>query len=468
MNAPLPVSDHFVDGEVSYWFRDVGLPEPRPALGGNLDVDVAIVGAGYTGLWTAYYLKKAQPDLRIAVLERRFAGYGASGRNGGWLTAECVGQPQRYAAARGLEATVALQREMFRTIDEVIRVTEAEGIDAHIRKEGVLHAATNPAQLARLRESVASQRRYGWAEEDFRLLDAAEARDRIAVDRMIGAAWSPHCARIQPAALARGLAAAVERLGVTIYEGTTVSEVLPGAAVTDHGTVRATHVVRALEGFTASLAGFKRSWLPMFSNMIVTEPLPDDVWGRVGWQGAQLLGDEGHAFAYAQKTWDGRIALGGRAVPYFYGSRWDANGEIAGDSLAQLRAAMLRLLPETKAVEIDHAWAGILGVPRDWCASVGLDRSTGLAWAGGYVGHGVAGTNLAGRTLADLILDRSTDLVRLPWVDRRVRRWEPEPLRWLAVRGLYLAYGLADRREQATGAPRTSWIARAADLISRK
>ena len=466
MTTDLERTPDFVDGEVSYWYRELGMPARRTALQADTEVDVAIVGGGFTGLWTAYYLKTAQSDLRIAVLEREFAGFGASGRNGGWLSAEMPGQPSRYAKARGIESTVSMQRAMFDTVDEVIRVCDAQRIDAHIRKDGLLQVATNPAQYARLRRRLPSQRRFGWGPDDLVMLSADELRERVNVAGAIGATWSPHCARVQPARLVRGLAAAVERLGVMIYEGTTVSEVRPGVAITDHGRVTATRIIRALEGFTASLKGLKRSWLPMFSSMVVTEPLPPNAREELGWKGAELVGDEAHGFAYAQRTRDGRIALGGRAVPYRYGSGLDLHGETMGTTVEQLQAMLRRLFPPAKSVGIDHAWTGVLGVPRDWCATVGLDESTGLGWAGGYVGHGVASTNLAGRTLADLVLGRETDLVNLPWVGRKVRRWEPEPARWLAVRGLYAAYHAADRSERARQTERTSLIAKTADVIA--
>lgn len=461
--APTP---EFVDGEVSFWYRDLGIPTPRPALAGDLEVDVAIVGGGYTGLWTAYYLATAQPDLRIAVLEKEFAGFGASGRNGGWLSAEPPGQLPRYAKTHGLSEAVRLQHEMFRAVDEVIRVADTEGIDAHIRKDGLLHVATNPAQLARLTARMPEQRRFGWGFEDLTLLTREELGRRVNIAGAVGAAWSPHCARIQPARLVRGLAEAVERLGVSIYEDTAVLEVTPGQARTARGTVRAAYVIRALEGFTAGLPGFRRTWLPMASSMVATEPLPREAWEEIGWRGAELVGDEAHGFAYVQRTEDGRIALGGRAVPYRFASKWDRRGETMGDTVEQLRHVLGRLFPAARAVGIDHAWSGVLGVPRDWTATVGLDEGTGLGWAGGYVGHGVTSTNLAGRTLADLVLKRDTDLVTLPWVDRKVRRWEPEPVRWLAVHGLYQAYHAADRRERASGAARTSLVARVADRVT--
>ncbi|MFG2044626.1 NAD(P)/FAD-dependent oxidoreductase [Dactylosporangium sp. NPDC048998] len=458
-------TDQFSNGGISFWYRQIGQPTARPALPGSLDVDVAIVGAGYTGLWTAYYLKRADPSLRIAVLEREFAGFGASGRNGGWLSGELSGSRRRYAASHGKEAVVALQRAMYDSVDEVISVAAELGIDADIVKNGLLRVARSEPQRARLLAELDDDREWGMSEDDIRLLDPREAAGRIRVTGTLAATWSPHCARIQPAKLVHGLAAAVERLGVTIYEQTPVTAIEPHAALTPAGTVRAAHVLRATEGFTAGIAGQRRAWLPMNSSLIATEPLPDHVWEQIGWGGAELLGDWAHAYMYAQRTADGRIAIGGRGVPYRFGSRWDRRGQTPEVTVAALHSLLGRFFPAAAGARVDHAWSGILGVPRDWCATVHLDQRTGTGWAGGYVGHGVSTANLAGRTLTDLVLRRDTDLVRLPWVGRQVRRWEPEPARWIAVRGLYAAYRAADRREDA-GLRHTSWIARTANVIS--
>ena len=282
---------------------------------------------------------------------------------------------------------------------------------------------------------------------------------------LLGAAWHPHCARVHPAKLALGLAAAVERLGVTIYENTTVTEIRPGEARTDHGTVRAAHVLRATEGFTPDLRGEHRTWLPMNSSLIVTEPLAASVWDEIGWNGREVLGDMAHAYMYAQRTADDRIAFGGRGVPYRYGSRVDQDGRTQQATIDSLGALLARFFPAAADAAIDHAWSGVLGVPRDWSATVGHDRATGLGWAGGYVGTGVTATNLAGRTLRDLVLGRDTELTRLPWVGHRARKWEIEPLRWLAVQAIYGAYHAADRAE-LRGRATTSPIAHVADLVA--
>ncbi|MFJ6649569.1 NAD(P)/FAD-dependent oxidoreductase [Streptomyces sp. NPDC091290] len=457
-----------VNGGISFWYADDGLPAVREPLAGDASADVVIVGGGYTGLWTAYYLKKAVPFLRITVLEQRFCGYGASGRNGGWLYNGVAGR-DRYARLHGQEAAVRLQRAMNDTVDEVVRVAEEEGFDAGIHKGGVLEVARTPAQWARLKAFHEHELAYG--EKDRELYGARETAERIRVADAVGSTWTPHGARVHPVKLVKALAAAVEALGVTIHELTPVTEIRPKHAVTPYGTVRAPYVLRCTEGFTASLKGQRRTWLPMNSSMIATEPLTDEQWASVGWEGRETLGDMAHAYMYAQRTADGRIALGGRGVPYRFGSRTDNDGRTRPETVEALRDVLVGFFPSLAGVRVAHAWSGVLGVPRDWCATVTLDRSTGLGWAGGYVGSGVATANLAARTLRDLVQQDSgqggrTDLTELPWAGHKVRKWEPEPLRWLGVHGLYAAYRAADRRERGTSSAESSRLARVADRVA--
>ncbi|MET9051402.1 FAD-dependent oxidoreductase [Streptomyces bacillaris] len=457
-----------VNGGISFWYAQEGTPTPREPLPGDASADVCIVGGGYTGLWTAYYLKKAAPFLNITVLEAKFCGYGASGRNGGWLYNGIAGR-ERYAKLHGHDAAVRLQKAMNETVGEVVRAATEEKIDADIHQGGVLEVAHTPAQLARLKDFHSVEIAFG--ETDRVLRGARETAERIRVTGAVGSTWTPHGARLHPAKLVKGLADAVEALGVTIHESTPVTEIKPKHAVTPYGTVRAPYILRCTEGFTAGLKGLKRTWLPMNSSMIATEPLPARVWDTIGWEGRETLGDMAHAYLYAQRTADDRIAIGGRGYPYRYGSATDHDGRTQPATIAALRDLLVRLFPTTAGVRVDHAWSGVLGVPRDWCATVTLDRSTGLGWAGGYVGSGVATANLAARTLRDLIQQDSgqggpTDLTALPWVNHRVRRWEPEPFRWLGVHGLYAAYRAADRRETVSPRPGTDPIAKAADRIS--
>jgi len=452
-----------INGQVSGWFD--GLPESRPPLPGDRDADVCIVGAGYTGLWTAYYLKRADPGLRIVVLEARFAGFGASGRNGGWLSGLVPGDRHAMAEQYGRDAVVAWQRALNEAVDEVIAVADREGIDAGIVKGGTLEIARNSAQAARLASSIAEER--AWDVDGIEPLTTAEAAQHIRFADVVAAYHTPHCARIQPALLARGLADAVERLGVQIYEQTPVTAIAKGRATTATGVVRAPIVLRATEGFTAALPGLRRRWLPMNSSMIATDPIPASLWAHIGWEGRETVGDTAHGFFYAQRTVDDRIAIGGRSVPYRYASRTDVDGRVPAKTIRHLSAVLHSVLPQVRDVPIAHGWCGVLAVPRDWDASVVLDRATGLGAAGGYVGHGVTATNLAGRTLADLVLERQTPITELPWVGHEAKNWEPEPLRWLGVRGLYVAYKVADWHE-SRGRATTSPIARVADVITAK
>ncbi|MCB6176597.1 FAD-binding oxidoreductase [Rhodobacter sp. Har01] len=447
--------DHL--GDVSFWYADIGLPKPRAALPGDAEADVCIIGAGYTGLWSAWYLKQAQPSLRVVVVEKEFAGFGASGRNGGWLTGGFAWNHGRYAETAGTDGVRAMVRAMNGTVDEVIGVAETQGIDADIRRTEELMVAVNPAQAIRLSEEVAHRRRWGEEERVFEI-GADELRPRLRIPGAVSAMVVTNVARVQPAKLVRGLAAAVERTGVSIYEGTAVTSLEAGRVATPRGVVRAKVILRCTEGFSAGLPGLRRDWLPLNSAQIATEPLPAQVWDEIGWDGHQIVGDFANAYCYCQRTREGRITVGARGVPYRFGSSLDSNGAPDPETVRRLVAILHRHFPATKPYRVAHAWCGVLGVPRDWCATVGFDPATGTGWAGGYVGVGVSTSNLAGRTLTDLVLGRTTDLTRLPWVNRRTRPWEPEPLRWLGVHAMYALLNAADRAEARPGVTRPSWL----------
>jgi glycine/D-amino acid oxidase-like deaminating enzyme len=438
---------------LSYWRDSLPAPPRRPPLAGDLEVDVAIVGAGYTGLWTAYYLASSDPGLRVAVLEREVAGFGASGRNGGWCSALFPASTTKLARMSERDAAIAMQRAMRATVDEVASVVQAEGIDCHWAKGGTVVVARSPLQLARAEEEVSEARSFGFGEEDLRLLGAGEAQGLLGATGVLGGTWTPHCAAIHPLLLARGLAGAVERLGVELFEGTAVTSIEPRLARTANGLVRARHVVRATEGYSPALPGLRRAIAPVFSLMIATEPLSEEQWAAVGLARRETFSDHRNVIIYGQRTADGRLAFGGRGAPYHFGSRVRPRFDREPAVFAKLRRVLVELFPVLEGVRVTHTWGGPLGVPRDWCASVGLDRSTGLAWGGGYVGDGVGTSNLAGRTLADLIAGRDSELVRLPWVGHRSRPWEPEPLRWLGVNGALRLALWADRSEARTGRP---------------
>ena len=437
--------------DLSWWFESCADDlSPAAPLDKDVAVDVAIVGAGFTGLWTAYYLAKARPDLKIAVLEKEIAGFGASGRNGGWASALFPSSLATLAKGAGRERALAQHAAMRATVDELITVAAAEGIDADVAKGGTIVVARTPTQWRRAVAEVDDARTWGLGEDEMALLDEASAKARLNAADTLGATYTPDCAAVHPAKLARGLARVVRELGVAIYEGTTVTGLAPHLVTTDRGTVTAEFIVRATEGFSASLPGARRAVIPVYSLIIATEPLPASVWDEIGLAERETFSDQRHLIVYGQRTADDRIVFGGRGAPYHFGSAIRPEFDNEPRVFAALRDSIVEMFPVLRDTAITHHWGGPLGIARDWHASVGLDAATGIGWAGGYVGDGVTTTNLAGRTLRDLILGEATDLTSLPWVGHRSRGWEPEPLRWMAVNAGLRAMTVADTEERIT------------------
>jgi glycine/D-amino acid oxidase-like deaminating enzyme len=436
----------------SYWFDSLGVePEPRPPLPGDLDVDVVILGAGFTGLWTAYYLAIADPSCRIAVIERDIAGFGASGRNGGWC----------WPMVRGLEKIheedpeggERLREAVLASVYEVGNVCEKEGIAADYHRGGGLVIAADETQAAHARESVAEARAVGFAEEDVRWLTPDEVRKRIRVASNFGGIFQKHIAAVNPAKLARGLADAVERRGVTIYEQTAVTAVEPGRVQTSRGAVRSPRIVMALNAYTVNLPGHKRDVIPVYEHMFASEPFSDQLWEEIGLAPRGLFGDCRRLFTYAQRTADNRIAIGGRTPHFHYGSSiepgFDRNPSVERELVEALRS----MLPQLGNFKITHRWGGVISLPRNMVTTVSFDPKTGIAGLGALLGEGVAASNLAGQTLSDLLLDRETETTALPWVGKRSRRWEPEPFRWLGVNAGIGLNRAADYIESRTGRP---------------
>ncbi|SDS37282.1 NAD(P)/FAD-dependent oxidoreductase [Microterricola viridarii] len=438
---------------------------PRPALGRNAAFDVCIVGGGLTGLWTAYYLAKADPSLKIAVLEKHIAGFGASGRNGGWCSSLFPTSAEALKRSHGREAAVAMRQAMIDTVDEVARASAAEGIDCDFAQGGTVSFARNAPQLAAATADVAAAAEYGV--DKLELWGAEQVGERFGArgsgsERPLGAVFDPSCARIQPAKLVRGLARVVESLGVSLFEHTEVtnwfarrvrfrSELPDGSSV--DGAVSATNIVIAVEGYGAALPRVGRHVLPLYSLMIATEPLSDDVWREIGIEHGQTFTDYRHLVIYGQRTADNRLAFGGRGARYHWGSaireEYDRDPRVFG----HLQRTLADLFPAAADAAITHRWGGPLGVSRDWHATASFNPKTGVGIAGGYVGDGLSTTNLAGRTLSALIRDEQGPLTELPWVNHRSPRWEPEPLRFVGSNLGLLATGLADVEQGLTKRP---------------
>ena len=468
--------DQALGAPVSFWFDSIGqTPHPeRSQASPPTAVDVCIIGGGLTGLWTAYYLKKADPGLSIAVLEKQHAGFGASGRNGGWCSALFPRSTASLERKHGLEAALRMRRAMIGTVAEVGRVTREEGIVCDFVQGGTIAFARTPAQLKAAQNEVQEATRFGvdrlefWDADSWKADSWAPNRDNgpafsgvafSGVAGALGASFDPACARLQPAKLVTGLASTIEALGVTIYEQTEVLGWAPHRVdyrchapgeTARRGSISATTVVIATEGFGAQLAGVGRRILPLYSLMIATEPLPESFWESVGIRHGQTFTDYRHLLVYGQRTADDRIAFGGRGARYHWGSSIRPEYDNVDRVFRHLRRTLTELFPGSAEAAVTHRWGGPLGVHRDWHASASFNPETGVAFAGGYVGDGLSTTNLAGRTLADLITGRVTDETRLPWVNHRSPRWEPEPWRFIGANAGLLSMALADTEERIT------------------
>jgi len=441
--------------ELGLWFDSIEtLPSYAPPPWRDR-VDVAIVGAGYTGLWTAWYLKQLAPALDVVVYEAEHVGFGASGRNGGWCIGLAWGVPELLADPATRSRGLALARALFETVDEVGRVCQAENIDAHYAKGGSLNVATLPFRADAMRREVDRLHALGF-DDDFIWLPPDAARERLDILPNHGAQLFRHCAVVNPARLVLGLGEAVRQSGATVFEGTPVRAITPGVLDTARGRVRADTIIRATEGYTPSLAGEARSVLPIYSMVTATEPLPAEIWERIGLARRETFGDTRRVVIYGQRTLDDRMVLGGRGG-YYFGSARHRTVPSDEPRLERVRQLLPQLFPLLKDFRITHAWGGLMGVRRHWRPGVCFDPATRVGWAGGYVGEGVAAANLAGRILADLVTDRRTELTELPWVGDRARRWEPEPLRWLGARLLEQAAERADEAEIRRGRPSRLW-----------
>lgn len=437
--------------QVSFWFDS--LPEavrPLEPQAFEADIDVAIVGAGFTGLWTAYYLKRAQPELRIAMVEAEVAGFGASGRNGGWCFGESAGLDDLLDSDPG--RAVTLMRALFNTVDEVKRVCDAETIDCHYARGGTLSVAHTMHRAETLQTDVAAMHKLGFTDADYQWLPETESRRRVNTRLNHGSIHFKHGAAIQPALLARGLTGRLREMGVLIHERTAASAIAPGVVETTRGPLHARKIVRATEAYTESLQGQQRQMLPLYSLMVATEPLPDSAWAEIGLAQRETFSDGRRMVIYGQRTQDNRLAFGGRGG-YDFGSGWKRFVTREHPNVKRVEQILRDVFPLLEDYRFTHGWGGVLGVSRNWRPAVSFDPATGIGSAGGYVGDGVAASNLAARVLCDLMLERDTELTSLSWVDDTSPRWQPEPLRWLGYTAGSLLAELADKRELRTGKP---------------
>ncbi|MGO1543291.1 MAG: NAD(P)/FAD-dependent oxidoreductase [Gulosibacter sp.] len=438
----------------SLWLEDaLEDAELRPSLEGEIDADVAIVGGGLIGVWLAYTLAVEAPELNVVILERDVVGFGAAGRNGGWAGAGIAGSPERYARSRGWDV-VREGAAIFRdAVADIGRTAETEQIDCGFIQGGTLAFASSTPQAARLHKSTKNAEKLGIAGPGDRMLNLDQAKAIVDIPTMKAAHFTPDCARIDPAILVRDLAASAERRGVRIFEDSEVIDTRSHKAITNGGRVNANRIVLATEAWAPQLPGGMLTSLPLTSMMIATEPLPEHVWDEIGWPQGLTVRDKSHLFFYAQRTRDNRIAIGGRGSPYRLSEPYAEFGARDEPVWQRLRATIDEHFPAASGASITHSWGGILAVPRDWSMSIRYDHAAGIIRAGGLAGHGVVAANVVGRTIADMLLDRDTKLTRMPWVEHRSRRWEPEPARFIAANAIVQLLKSADDYEDRTDKP---------------
>jgi glycine/D-amino acid oxidase-like deaminating enzyme len=444
----------------SFWMETAGEDlAPRPPLTNSCEVDVAILGGGYSSLWTAYYLLRTNPDLQIAILEREIVGFGASGRNGGWCCSRFPVTPgvleKRYGASAARELLLA----MYATVDEVGRVCMKEGIEASFRKGGILSLARGAHQLPLIQASFAAYRRLGLA--DWRLLNAEQSRERIRVTNVHGALFSAESASVHPARLVRGLAKVVEHRGGRIFEQTQVTDFRPGSLITPGGEVRARRaILLAGEAYLSRLSKLHRAILPMYSLITVTEPLTPEQWTKIGWQNYESVASNRYTVDYLTRTADGRILFGSRGAPYVLGSKITDSQDRHEPTHRMLHRLVVDWFPALSGTRCTHDWGGPVGMPRDWMPSVMFDAGSKIAKIYGYTGQGVATSNFFGRLMAGLITGQKSGLESIPIAQRQSRNWEWEPLRWLVIRYMQTALQRIDESlENGHSRPRDARLA---------
>lgn len=442
----------------SFWLETCGDDlTPRPGLTGSTTVDVAILGAGFTGLWTAYYLLQENPSLQVAIVDKHIAGFGASGRNGGWCTPHFTISPDEMIRRFGRDAAIMMETVMHDTVEEIKRVLEKEKMDVDWAQNGALTMALWDFAVPSLEKMMETARKLG-LEHYYELLNKAETEKRLRMGNAKGSLLLKGAAVIHPGKMVRQLARRVEALGAKIYEQTEVIDFkakgpnTPAQLITSTGTISARQaIVLSGEGYLSQLKRMHRKILPVYSLISLTEPLSDQQWAEIGWENRELVSSTRLSIDYLQRTADKRILIGGRGQPYRFGSSIKDEYDRHKPTHDMLNNLARKWFPVVTGVKFTHSWGGPLGITRDFTPNFQFNKQTGIAGAYGYIGLGVSTTNLSGRILCDLINEKRSVVTELPLIQHSSPLWEPEPLRWIGVRYMQSALAKVDQKAEQTG-----------------
>ncbi len=416
------------DSPLSLWLATYGPYVPEPPLCGDLEVDIAVIGGGFAGLMTAYELKSAEPTLRVAVFEAREVGYGASGRNGSFgMTVVGLGFGA-MARLRGRHFLRDAHAYMERAVDTMGEVIAREELHCDCLRPGFLRTATTAGYVRRLEHDVALMQSLGFQGIDW--MDGESLRKRVGSPRYLGAIWEPRLLLVNPAKLVREEKRLAQRVGALVYENTPVLEITEGKEFrlkTPQGTVRADKIAFTVNAYSHLFPQLRHKQINAFTYMVATEPLSPEQLASIGWQGGEGIEDARNLIHYYRLTPDQRLVMGGGPVGLSWANRLDADGNES--AWRHLEQHLSFLFPSLRGVRFTHRWGGPISVTTNLTPALGYLRSERAVYSLGCIGHGVSASHLNAQVLRDLLLERRTELLDSPFVNRRLIPWPPEPLR---------------------------------------
>jgi glycine/D-amino acid oxidase-like deaminating enzyme len=419
----------------SYWLNTYGPYSPNAPVQGDLEVDVAIIGGGFTGLSTAYFLRKAEPTMKVAVLEGEVVGYGASGRNGGFAMTLFGLEPAVTAMLFGKQRTVDAHHYCERSVDLVRDLIREHNIQSDFEYSGFLRLATTEGYVKRIHHDLDLLTSQGVTGLEW--IDKDKARDEVNSPLVLGAWKEARCGILNPAKQVREMKRVAQEVGAVVYEQSPVIEIRRGAKFslkTPGGIVTAGKILFATNAYSHLIPEIWNKQVPAFTHMVITEPLTGSQMDSIGWKNRQGLEDARNMVHYLRLTVDNRLAMGGSDVTLAYGR--DMERDLNEKTFTQLENDTVELFPGLKGVKFTFRWGGPVSVTMQMAPAIGMVGDTRAWYSLGCVGHGVAPTHLNGQTLADLLLERQTDLTSIWFVNRNPVVWPPEPLRWVVSEAL--------------------------------